>query len=418
MEMNIVSSSSSNTKTKQRMLLAWVKDPDMASIIDAVTGDIEDLVCTVQIDDDPVGQASQKSAAAADIILVEIPDEDEQALRQVELMAQAWRDNASIVVMLNDPTTETVRRLFRSGVSDVLPAPCPAEDLAPTLMQASQSTPSKPERKGSSGKLVTVLKSSGGVGASTIAANLAAEAHAMTGEKVCLVDLDVQFGSLALQLDIRPRRTLLEALRAGTRLDQTMISSMVETHKTGIDLLAAPPAITPLDRISENFLASLLRLLKSEYRIVIVEMPSGWTDWVSGVFEQSDLLLIASEPTVRGASGIKRVMQCLRDLSFIDAPSITVVNKVKDDADNKERVSKLKDTLEKEVEVIHADFATAGKAADMGILLSEANPASVINKDIRSLSEKVLERISIPVIAEDPREKSRLGLGSLLRRRS
>lgn len=411
-------SSTSSTKTKKRKLLAWVHDAETASRVKEVSGEISDLLSEVLVEDNPLAEASQSAVSVADVLLVELPEQDEETLKKVEMLAQAWRDNASVIVMLNDPTTETVRRLFRSGVSDVLPIPCPAEDLMPTLLQASESVSDKPVRKSSGGKLVTVLKSAGGVGASTIAANMAAEVHDLTGDSVCLVDLDVQFGSLALQLDMRPRHTMLDALRAGTRLDETMLKTMMETHKSGIDVLSAPPTIMPLDRISENFLASLLRLLKSQYRTVIVEMPSGWTDWISGVFEQSDLLLITSEPTVRSAAGMKRVLQCLHDLSFNDAPTVLVMNKVREDADSKERVRKLKDTLERDIEVVRADFSAAGQAADLGQLVNESNSSSIMNKDIRSLAEQVLSRIGVPVIAEDPRDKPKRGLGSLLRRRS
>ncbi|PWE18592.1 hypothetical protein DDZ18_03030 [Marinicauda salina] len=391
-------------KAAQRSLRAWVCGEDTARQIETVAKDIPDLKAVLEREDDPLAAASSHSASGADIALVELPETTEETLRQVELLAKAWRDDASFIVMLRDPTTETVRRLFRAGISDVLPVPCSDAELAPTLMHASESLDAKGGRRGA-GRVVTVLKSAGGVGASTMAANLAGEFHRQTEGRVALVDLDVQFGDLALYLDIKPRRTLLEALQAGSRLDETLLASLMERHKSGIELMAGPPFITPLDRVTDGFLSTLIRLLKNEFSVVVLELPSGWSDWFSTVFEQSDMLAMICEPTVRSASGLKRVIQCLGDLSFDDAPNCLIANKVREGSDSRERVNQLKTTLKRPIETIRYDEQAAGRATDTGVLLAETGANSHAYRDLQGVASKILTQLDLPVRAADPREQ-------------
>jgi len=282
---------------------------------------------------------------------------------------------------------------------DVLEEPDQVSKTRPDLSHANTDTPAL-GLPGEDGRIVTVVKSAGGCGASVVATNLAGEFCRQTDEAVALIDLDIQFGNLGFYLDIRPRHTLLDALQAGKRFDETFLKTLMEVHETGIHVLSAPRHMVPLDQIDEGFILKLIRLLKKTYPVSVIELSAGWAHWFGVVFSQSDEIVVVCEPTVRGASGLARVLQSLQDMMFDDISLNVIANKVQKYGESRRCVDQMQGTVLKPIQTIRYDEKSVEKAISAGMLLSQAAKRSIPYRDMQQIAGQLLKQMNPPGEAE------------------
>lgn len=203
---------------------------------------------------------------------------------------------AEIVVLATASTTaEDVRRLFRAGARDVLASPLVQDQLLSALAEAIGPA----QASAGNGLVIAVVKSAGGVGATTLAVNLAGHfanpprtkrGDRLDSMKVALLDFDLQYGDAALSLDIAPRKTIADILRAPKRLDAHFLDGVLERHRSGIRVLAAPSAITPLEALDSDVATSIVNVAASAHDIVIVELPTVMTDWVGALMDWTEVI--------------------------------------------------------------------------------------------------------------------------------
>jgi len=212
------------------------------------------------------------------IVLLELGDATPEAIAEVERMQKRLDERCVLVAALSNVQTSDMRRLMRAGVNDILAPHADADEVNATLDALARSLPAS-EVAGEAGQVFSILKTAGGVGCSFIAINLARElAHRQAG-RIALVDLDIQFGRIDIALDVEPRINITYAIRAGERLDATMLRSMMTPHKSGFDLLANGKSIAPVDVVTEAFVERLITQLKLSYQYILLDMPTTWSPW-------------------------------------------------------------------------------------------------------------------------------------------
>ena len=327
---------------------------------------------------------------AARAIIVEIGEEDRDRLQAVEALASKGRAGQSVIAIVDRPSGDDVRRLFRAGVSDVLSYPVERGELASALTTAF-AQPSLAEKSGGqTGKLLAVLKSGGGVGATTLAVNMATEFARMNYGSVVLVDLDVQFGGIDVALDIAPRLNFSDAVRAGKRLDGTMLQSMMTPHPSGIDILPAAKSLAQVDVVTEEFAQLLCDLLKQNYDYVFIDMPTCWTSAFYPILSDADAILPVVSPTVRSADCARRIIQAIGDLGIERPTLVPVANRVGKESTTADRLKKIGEILGAKVEFsIREDSRTASQAADMGQTMRDVSSSAGITNDFSKTSAGV-----------------------------
>ena len=270
--------------------------------------------------DDPAVLARAKP----DLILVEVDAGSPRDRARLErLVALAGR--ARVIVTCAPPSMEGMRQMMRMGVADVLPQPIVAADLR--ALCASLARSAAPE----SATTVAVLKAGGGVGATTIATQMAVAGAIKGGPaRVLLIDLDVQFGSAALHLDLRRKTDMIELLGSGERLDGNMLRAAAAHHADGIDLLPSPERLTPLDAIDAGAVERLLDIARGEYGLVVVELPQAWTLWTRTVLAHCDALVLVLELTVQSVSHASRQIDTLAEEGLAGLPLTLVANRVEE----------------------------------------------------------------------------------------
>ena len=218
---------------------------------------------------------SASDLADANLVVLEAANSN-VALNDFQIAKDACPKAEVVVLATAQTTPEDVRRLFRAGARDVLAAPVAEEQLISAVGEAiGPSTVGQGH-----GLVVCVVKSAGGVGATTLAVNLAGHfanpprtkrGDRLDAMKVALLDFDIQFGDIALALDIEPRKTIADILRTPKRLDSHFLDGVLERHRSGVRVLAAPLSTAPIDAIDGDVATALVNVAASSHELGRVE---------------------------------------------------------------------------------------------------------------------------------------------------
>ena len=325
--------------------------------------------------------------AAFDVLIgpvdAAIAGEVDAAVRRIRSYAKA----VEVVVVLRDADIGASRRLVREGAADVLPAPLSEPSLALCLERLLVANRKEGHSGGRSGQVVAFLKAGGGVGATTLAVQTSTILAARSGAKVCLVDLDLQFGAAALYLDLPDAVTLSDCLSGGGRLEDTPFATALATHRSGVRLLAAPHDMIPLEAISPDQIESLVRGLRREFDIIVIDLPSVWTAWSNRLLDLSDRIALVSQLTVPHVNLVKRQVAMLSAQRLGSIPLTLVCNALAPEQQNMLSLKTAERSTGRAFDVvIPEDRRLVNAAINQGLELSALRRGTKVEKAIAALA--------------------------------
>lgn len=216
------------------------------------------------------------------------------------------------------------QRLRDRGVRDVLPLSLDADRIADIIdhFLDSQRIPDASPAP-AMGRLIAVTKARGGIGATTVAVNLARQLargrkvrRGAVPTKVALVDFDIQFGDAGAFLDMEDNGALRALIEAGGAPSADLLEGLLQDDGAGPGVLCAPAEIVPLDSLNAHLVQDLLTALRHVNDITVVDMPPGLVDWVAPVLETADLTLVATDTSVPSIRHTRRL------ISFFEAEAL------------------------------------------------------------------------------------------------
>jgi pilus assembly protein CpaE len=375
-----------------RHLLVAASDKELV----AAVGSAVQRLANLSLELTPAGAVARLSARAASAaaLVVEV---DVRAAGKVDEFRRLTHSvpNGRVVAAVREPSGEDVRRLFRAGAADVLTAPFTGEAVRASLSEILQTTPSL---GGAGGQVISIVKGCGGAGATTLALNLAALMAAGDAKRgyparaTAVLDLDLQFGDTDVALDLHPRSTIVEVLKASERVDGRFLHGVMTEHGSGLKLLAPPPSIVPLDALSAEFATELIDHTADEFERTIVDLPATWTDWTLAALNRSDIVVVVSTATAPGALGARRALEALAEAG-VRRPIFLVVNRLAGLLEAWEKPALIGKSLARKVDAGLALDPAALKAADRGQLVVDSVPKSRIAGDLRALAAKLESRL-------------------------
>ncbi len=180
---------------------------------------------------------------------------------------------------------------------------------------ASGSVPEPAAESGRDGRIVTVFAAKGGCGKTTLAINLAV-ALAKDERRVCLVDLDLTFGDVAISVQVNPARTIIEAVRMADHLDTTGAASLLTRYRPGLDLLLAPVTPGDAEKISPQLVRELLTVLRGMYDYVVVDTPAQFSEHVLVALDASAHHVLLTTPDVPALKNLRVTLDTFDMLSY------------------------------------------------------------------------------------------------------
>lgn len=321
--------------------------------------------------------------------IVQVDASTPASMKRFEKLARAT--STPLIAAAYDPPLALVRSLLRAGAHDVVSLPLTLDDLETSLAPISEELARKAsEGAVGNGKVVTVIKSVGGVGATALISQLAirfAEGEASRQREACLIDLDVQFGDVAFQLGLRPQLTLADLLDAGARLDGDLLRATTTDHRSGLKVIAAPHEMMPLEGLSNEHLMQIAELAAREFGTVFIDLPTNWTNWSLSLVARSDLVLLVTELSVAGLNRAKRQLNLLESQDLNGLEVRVVVNRFEKSLSRNIRPSDVREALGRDISyTVSNDFALMSAAIDRGVPLGELKRKSTLANDLDTVA--------------------------------
>ena len=336
------------------------------------------------------------SAAAAGVVQVDV--DSAASVKRFQKLAQAV--STPLIAAAYEPPLALVRSLVRAGAHDVVPLPLSMDDLETSLAPVRERLDSTATKaSGENGKVVSIIKSVGGVGATCLASQLAirfAASEAAVGREACLVDLDVQFGDLAFQLGLQPTLSLAELLDAGARLDGDLLRATATHHQSGLNVIASPPEMMPLEGLTSDHVVEIVDIASREYGTVFVDLPTNWTNWSLSLLARSDLVLLITELTVASLNRAKRQLALIesQDLGLLDVR--VIANRFEKGQMRFIRASDVRSALGRDIAFTVANDPQLMRAAvDRGVPINEIKRKSAIGKDLDLLDAGIAAALGL-----------------------
>jgi pilus assembly protein CpaE len=228
----------------------------------------------------------------ADLLVVACSDESDDALELVEWWVE-HRPGQPVVVLCQSSPNGFVQRAFSAGADDLVVIGSGPGVTADSLRNVSfalqkaiarQSTPADGEA--ALGTMIVVLGPKGGIGKTVTSCNLAVSL-AERRKRVVLVDLDLQFGDVALSLGLRPDNTIYNLIVSGGSLDAAKVEAYLTPHHTGLKVLAAPIRPDQAGTVTPEFTSEVIATLRTTYEYVVIDTPPSFSPEVIAAIDAS-----------------------------------------------------------------------------------------------------------------------------------
>ncbi len=291
---------------------------------------------------------------------------------------------------------------LESGVSAVVQADDPvalsaALDRARQTWQAIQG-PGAEERP--AGRVVTVFSPKGGVGKTTMSVNIALALQSL-GSRVCLVDLDLAFGDVAITLQLIPGHTIADAAGFEDRLDWAMLQSILTEHRSGLAVVAAPTNPEGRERITATLVRRVISQLRDHYDHVVVDTPPGFDDQVLGAFDESDDVVVIATLDVPTIKNVKVALETLDLLHLVRDHRHLVLNRA--DQEVGLTAGNVEDLLGIPVDVSVPSTLAVALATNNGDPIVSSAPDHVVSRTIVDFARGLPGVVSAPASASGGR---------------
>jgi pilus assembly protein CpaE len=233
-------------------------------------------------------------------------------MRGFDVADRLSRQHPGLYIAMVSPRNrpEELRRAMKAGARECLFEPLSEEAIARVLDEARDFGGPVAARRGA---VVAVMSSKGGVGKSTLAANLAVALRQLDSGRVALVDGDLYFGDIALLLNIKPERTIYEL---NTALDAEVADRFLLPHASGVEVLAAPVRTEQAEEIGADRFRSILSVLQDLYEFVVVDATVSSLETMLATLDVADVVLAVSTLDVVCLKDVAQLLEMLAKLRF------------------------------------------------------------------------------------------------------
>jgi pilus assembly protein CpaE len=263
-----------------------------------------------------------RSAPTPNVIVLET-DGRNDILAGLDQLAGVCDSGTRVVVIgrINDVTL--YRELVRRGVSDYVIAPVTAIDVVRSICNLF----SAPEAK-AVGRIVAVVGAKGGVGASTVAHNVAwAIARDLAMDSV-VVDLDLAFGTAGLDYNQDPPQGIADAVFSPDRIDTAFIDRLLSKCTDHLSLLAAPATLERVYDFGAEAFDSIFDTLRTTMPCIVLDIPHQWSGWTKRALVGADDILIVAAPDLANLRNTKNIFDLLKSLRPNDRAPLYCFNQV------------------------------------------------------------------------------------------
>ncbi len=321
-------------------------------------------------------------------MVLESHDDPEVLFGTLEALSEHCDTGTRVVIVGINNDVMLFRELLRRGVSDYVPSIHDPRALVEALSRLLED----PDMA-KLGRQISFIGAGGGAGSSTVAHNVAWYLGEIFGDNVALLDLDLSFGTVALDFDAEAPQDIASVLAQSDRLDDQLLERFMVQRGDHLFLLTSPSSLGETGDIDVAKLDPLLTLVRGNAPFALLDLPNYWTNWVRHILTHSDEIVITARPTLASLRDAKNLVDALNTSRVADAPVRLILNGVGTHA--KTEIS-TKDFI-KAVEIealaeIPNDPSLFGSAASDGLAIAEASKKHKITEHFMAIAREISGR--------------------------
>lgn len=363
---------------------------EVAKTIQAAAGDRRLAKAQISIELGGVGAALVRLAGqpSPDLLILDTELRGQDLLHALERMAELVEPKCKVMVIGATNDIGLYRRLMQMGVSEYLVAPLQIVSLIRSI-GALYADPDKPF----AGRTAAFIGARGGVGASSLAHNVAWAISEQQRVNVSLVDLDLPFGTAALDFNEDPAQSITEALAAADKVDAMFLDRVISRPTERLQLFSAPAKLERTLEIDPESVSLVLDKIRRTGPHIILDLPHLWNGWMNQTLASADDIVIVASPDLSSLRNARHLVEFAVKSRPHDAPPFVVLNMV---GVPKRPEIALKDFAEHVgaavVAEIPFDPAAFGAAMNNGRILMEAFGESKTAQAISALAARLTGR--------------------------
>jgi pilus assembly protein CpaE len=352
--------------------------------------------------DEPALLSQSVTQFLPDVMMVNLDPGPELILPMIGAVAAA-HPHVPLFAVSKSTEGSLILQAMRQGIREFFPRPIDAQALDSAIQKiASQRTQIHPQ-----GKLITVTGTSGGVGATTLATNLATELGQLAGGKVTVVDLDFRFGQVATFLDVDPQYTLADLCQSAEQLEAATINRALVHHASGIHVLSRPLHFAEADAITAAACVGVLSSLLQMNDYVITDGPTRFDQGGHSVFALSDYNILVVQLVVPSVRNALRIVEAMRQGGYNLDRVRLICNRAGRDCGHLS-VQNVSETLGLDVfATVPDDWDAVSGAINLGEPLLTQSPKSKVRQNVQEIAQRF--HSPAPAVDEKETRKSLIG---------
>ena len=255
------------------------------------------------------------------MIIVETDSTDEVLQFETDSLAEVCDPDTQLIIVGHRNDIALYQKMLNMGVANYMVYPVTVASIIEAISEVY-----KEPGKEKIGHITAVIGAKGGVGASTIAQNMALLSGNSTGTDVMLVDMDIAFGTASLNLDIEPNQGLSELIDQAERLDAAMLDRVLVKRGLHLSLLSTPPSLENDRLMDEYSVEQLLDVAGTHIPHTVLDLPHSWTESTRRALVGADDVILVATPELGCLRNATAMLTQLRAMRPNDARPHLVLN--------------------------------------------------------------------------------------------
>jgi pilus assembly protein CpaE len=332
-----------------------------------------------------------RSAPTPNVIMLESEGRGDSILKGLDSLAEVCDAGTRVMVVGRHNDVLLYRELIRRGVSDYLISPVATIDVVRSICGLFSAPDAKPV-----GRIVAVVGAKGGVGASTVAHNIAWSVANDLSLDAVVTDLDLAFGTAGLDFNQDPPQGIADAVFSPDRIDTAFVDRLLSKCTDNLSLLAAPATLERVYDFGTESFDAIFDSLRATMPCIVLDVPHQWCGWTQRALVGADDILIVAAPDLANLRNAKNLFDFLKAARVNDRRPYYCLNQV---------------GVPKRPEIKPADFAKAledqpsavipfepqlfGSAANNGQMIAELSPSHRTTDTFRQLAQLLTGRSEV-----------------------
>jgi pilus assembly protein CpaE len=294
----------------------------------------------------------------------------------------------ALIALSRDTHPAAILAATQGGCDQFLCVPIDPAELGAALARVA----SRGRLSRRAGRCICVTGATGGSGATSVACGLALEIGRVSDTQCVLVDLELQFGTVAVTFDCEPKYNLYDLAKEQSdgELDRWIVEEALTSLPYKVSILPRPETIKQQKAITPEVVGRVIELLTANFENVVVDLPRRIDPCTITVLEQADLVLVVCQLLVPSIGNAERYFDAVTQLG-VNSERVEIVVNRHNSASGLMNINDIEKTIDKPVFArIPNDFRFVSELLDLGqpaVVLEENNPVQIA---IQSMAQRIL----------------------------